>query len=159
MKLAAVGILSLVIVTILISHPAINAQSSIKAETSIEGVWKTTVVPRNCDTGEQIMPSFEGLLTFNFGGTLAETSSGSSPGTRGPGHGTWRRLPGNQTYAMHFVFQRFSPGGLIGTTEVHQEVELEGSRDAFTSTGTVAIVANDGTVLATICSTSTGTRF
>ncbi len=159
MKQAAAGLIALAFVAVLIGYPVANAQSVIKSETSLEGVWTTTVTPRNCETGEQIMPPFDGLLTFNFGGTMAETSSGSAPGARGPGHGVWRRLPGFQTYSMDFLFQRFSPGGLIGTTVVRQEVQIDGSGDAFTSTGTVAIVATDGNVLALICSTSTGARF
>lgn len=161
MKQAAAGLVTVAIAAILISFPVANAQSSIKADTSLEGAWKTTVTPRICETGEPLptMPPFEGLLTVNFGGTMAETSSGSAPATRGPGHGVWKRLPGWQVYSMSFIFQRFSPAGLIGTTVVHQEVQLDGSGDAFTSTGTVEIVANDGTVLGSICSTSTGTRF
>jgi len=159
MRNAAAAALVIAIVTILASQPVTNAQASSLTEKSIVGVWSTQVIPRNCESGAQIMPAFYGLLTFNFGGTLAETSSGSAPGTRGPGHGVWKKLPGWQAYEMSFVFQRFSPGGLIGTTVVQQEVQLNDSGDAFTSTGTVAIVAIDGTVLASICSTSTGARF
>lgn len=161
MKEAAAGLFVVAIVAILISYPVANAQSSIKAETSLEGVWKTTVTPRICETGEPLptMPPFEGILTVNFGGTMAETSSGSAPATRGPGHGVWKRLPGWQVYSMSFLFQRFAPVGLVGTTVVRQEVQLDGSGDGFTSAGTVEIVAPNGTVLATICSTSTGTRF
>lgn len=159
MKQTTAGILALAIMAILISQPVTNAQSLVKAGTSIKGVWKTTVTPRSCETGDQIMPAFEGLLTLNFGGTMAETSSGSAPGARGPGHGVWQRLPGWQIYSMSFLFQRFSPVGLIGTTVVYQEVQLDDSGDAFTSTGTVEIVGNDGTTIAAICSTSTGTRF
>ena len=159
MKNTVAALLILAIFTILASNPVANAQTSTVTEKSLVGVWRTQVIPRNCDSGAQIMPAFEGLLTINFGGTMAETSSGSAPGTRGPGHGIWKKLPGWQVYEMSFLFQRFSPGGLIGSTVVNQEVQLDATGDAFTSTGTVAIVANDGTILGSICSTSTGTRF
>lgn len=166
-KKAAAGLALVIVATILMSFSVAKGQSSIKDYDDIEeawfttivGVWKTTVVPRDCETGEQIMPPFEGILTFNYGGTMAETSSGSAPGTRGPGHGVWRRTRGHRTYSISFLFQRFSPGGLIGTTEVQQEVEIDGSGDTFTSTGTVEIIANDGSVLASFCSTSTGAQF
>ncbi|MEO6051355.1 MAG: hypothetical protein ABIP78_08495 [Pyrinomonadaceae bacterium] len=56
---------------------------------TIVGVWQTTVTPRNCMTGDPVAPSFQGLLTFNEGGTMAETSGSAGPTLRGPGHGIW----------------------------------------------------------------------
>lgn len=150
-----------ILVLMAVGNATLIAQSDLKLSRSVIGVWKTTVTPRDCATGDQIMPAFEGLLTFSFGGTLAETSSGSAPATRGPGHGLWRREISNgwRAYSMSFVFQRFSPGGLIGTTVVRQELHLDSGGDAFNSTGTVDIVSNGGQVLATLCTTSTGERF
>ena len=66
-----------------------NTDSRILSEgfgRSIEGVWQTTVSQRNCQTGA-ILRTFQGLLTFNQGGTIAETSSVTSPALRSPGHG------------------------------------------------------------------------
>src|SRR4029077_7723501 len=61
------------------------------SERTIVGAWRTVVTPRNCQTGEQVAPSFHGLTTFHAHGTMSEygVGPGSSPALRSPGHGVW----------------------------------------------------------------------
>jgi len=80
---------------------------------SIEGIWETVITPRDCHTGAPVIPDVQGLITFNEGGTAAETASGGSPALRSPEHGVWRRENGRRTYAMKVIFLRFSPTGAL----------------------------------------------
>ena len=134
----------------------------------IVGVWQTVVTPRNCQTGAQIAPAFQGLLTFNEGGTLAEFAAGSSPSLRSPGHGVWETGNGlrpalasnafNFTAAFNFI--RFNPDGTFaGRNTVRQTVTFGPSGNEFTTTGTVEVFAPNGNLIAIGCSTSTATRF
>jgi hypothetical protein len=56
----------------------------------IEGVWRTRITQFNCQTGA-VIRNFQGLSTFNQGGTIAETSNASAPAFRSPGHGLWEK--------------------------------------------------------------------
>ena len=54
-----------------------SSNSSLNApDRTIVGVWQTTVTPRNCMTGDPVAPPFQGVSTFNEGGTTAELSCG-----------------------------------------------------------------------------------
>lgn len=135
-------------------------QESGKVERDPVGVWQTVITPRSCLTGDQVAPSFRGLLTFNKGGTLAEIAAVTSPALRTPGHGVWRKESGWSGYSMDFMFYRFNQDGvLIGSQRIRQDIELDQSGDGFTSTGTVQVIGLNGAVIATGCSTSTGVRF
>lgn len=137
-----------------------NQKTSENSRHSIVGVWETIVTPRNCQTGAPVAPDFQGLITFNEGGTVAETASGSNPALRSPGHGVWRRENGVRNYSMKVVFLRFSPTGVfIGKQKITQTAELSADGNQSTSTGTVEILDLNGNVLGSGCATSTATRF
>lgn len=137
-----------------------DQKTSENSRKSIEGVWETVVTPRNCQTGAPVAPDFQGLITFNEGGTVAETASGSSPALRSPGHGVWQRENGRRNYSMKVVFLRFSPTGVfIGKQKITQTMELSANGNQSTSTGTVEILDLNGNVLGSGCSTATATRF
>lgn len=122
---------------------------------SIVGTWQTIVTPRNCQTGAAVAPAFPGLLTFNEGGTLTGTSTAVSSV-----YGVWERTRGWQSYSFAFISLRYSPTGtFIGTQKVRQTAELGASGDDFTTTGTVEVFDANGSLTATGCTTSTGTRF
>lgn len=126
---------------------------------SIEGVWETVVTPRNCQTGAPVAPDFQGLITFIEGGTVAEIASGGSPALRSPGHGVWQENS-SRNYAMKFIFLRFSlTGVLIGKQKITQTLELSANGNQSTSTGTVEILDLNDTVIGSVCSTATATRF
>ncbi len=134
----------------------------------IVGVWQTVVTPRNCQTGESVAPPFQGLSTYNEGGTMAEFAASSSPSLRSPGHGVWETGNGPRpalasnvfNFTLAFTFIRFNPDGTFaGRNTVRQTVTLGPSGNEFTSTGTVEVFAANGNLIAVGCSTSTATRF
>lgn len=129
-------------------------------ERSIVGVFQTTVTQRNCQTGNPT-GTFTGLLTFNKGGTLAETSTALSPALRTPGHGVWSFEPNFGQYSLAFTFLRFNPDGTFaGRTVVRQTSTLAPGGNELTSSGRVEAYRADGSLIGTGgCSTSVATRF
>ncbi len=126
----------------------------------IKGVFQTTVTQRNCQTGSPT-GTFVGLLTFNEGGTLAETSTVLSPALRTPGHGVWSFDPNSQQYSLAFTFYRFNPDGTFaGRTVGRQTLTLAPGGNELTSSGTVQAFNAAGIQLGTGgCATSVATRF
>jgi hypothetical protein len=130
-------------------------------ERSIQGVWRTAVTPRNCQTGDAIL-TLSGLFTFNQGGTMAEygIGPGSSPALRGPGHGVWQREHGWQDYSFAFTYYRYNASGVfLGAQKVTAALELEASGDEFASRSAIEILDVNGAVIGTGCATAVGTRF
>jgi len=137
-----------------------DQKTSENSRKSIEGVWETVVTPRNCQTGAPVAPDFQGLITFNEGGTVAEIASGGNPALRSPGHGIWQRENGRRKYSMKVIFLRFNPSGVfIGKQKITQTVKLSPDGNQSTSTGTVEVIDLNGNVIGSGCSTSTATRF
>lgn len=135
-----------------------SGQNSDKQERSIEGAWRTTVTIRNCQNGAAIT-TFQGLQTFNQGGTLAETTAGSAPSLRTPGHGVWNREHGRRNYSFAFMFDRFNTDGTYaGSQKVRGDVILGASGDELTVVATTEIFNPAGGLIATGCSTATATR-
>ena len=126
---------------------------------TIVGVWLTTVTQRNCQTGDPVAPPFQGLLTFNEGGTMAEIGTSPGPALRGPGHGIWEASnPFHPTFA--FTFLRFNPDGTFaGRNIVRQTASLAQSGNDFTTSGAVQVFDSNGNVVGMGCATSTATRF
>jgi len=136
-----------------------SAQSDDIRQPDIVGVFRTTVTQRNCQTGNPIA-IFQGLSTFNEGGTLAETSSALSPALRTPGHGVWRREPGFQQYSIAFTFLRFNPDGtFFGTQVIRQSLTLVPGGNQYNTTGFVEAYNASGNLLGTGCATAVATRF
>ncbi len=132
-----------------------DSTENFSRSTGIVGTWQTIVTPRNCQTGVPVAPPFPGLLTFNKGGTLTGTSTAVSSV-----YGVWERTHGKRNYSFAFISLRYSPtGAFIGTQKVRQTAELGQGGNDYTSTGTVEILDANGNLIATGCSTSTGTRF
>ena len=143
----------------------------------LAGTWMVRVTLRDCAT-DASLGSFDSLVTFNRGGTLAESTS--SPafaiGQRSSGHGDWDR-DGNQAFTQRLVsLINFSspanlpgtpgfnpalpitPGFFAGWATVIHAVRLV-DRDHGTSSGTNAFYKTDGTLYRTGCSTSVLARF
>ena len=131
-------------------------------ERTVTGVWKTVVTPRNCQTGAPVAPPFQGLFTFNDGGTMSEygIGPGSSPALRSPGHGVWQREHGWQDYAFTFTFYRYSASGaFIGSQKVTARLELGASGDEFTTNSAIEVFDVNDNLIGTACATAVGTRF
>jgi hypothetical protein len=140
-----------------------NTQSSANAsEKTIQGVWRTVVTLRNCQTGDPVAPSFQGVFTFHEGGIMSEwgVGPGSSPALRSPGHGVWRRAHGWQDYAFTFFHYRYNDSGvLLGSQKVTATLQLGASGDEFTTSSASEALDTNDNVIATFCATAAGTRF
>ncbi len=122
---------------------------------SIQGTWQTIVTPVNCQTGVPVAPAFQGLLTFNKGGTLAGTNTAVASL-----FGVWQRERGGQNYSFAFTNFRYNATGVfIGTQTVRQTGTLGAGGNEFTTTGTAEFFDTNGNLVGTGCSTVTGTRF
>ncbi len=137
-----------------------SAQSDDIRQPDIVGVFRTTTTQRNCQTGVPT-GTFQALLTFNEGGTLAETSTALSPALRTPGHGVWRREPGFQQYSIAFTFLRFNPDGTFaGTQVIRQTAMLVPGGNQYNATSFVqAFNASGNQIGPGGCATVVGTRF
>lgn len=125
------------------------------------GVWETTVTPRNCVTGEQLAPSFIGLITFHQGGTLSEYGANPATPFRTPGHGVWQRgWRGEGSYYFEFTFIPLTPAGApVGRLAVNQTLEIARHSNTGSSSGSFRLTNTSGVVIGTGCSTSTATKF
>ena len=131
------------------------------SQRTIQGVWRTAVTPRNCQTGVAIL-TLSGLFTFNQGGTMAEygIGPGSSPALRSPGHGVWQREHGWQDYSFAFTFYRYDASGVfLGSQRVRAILELGAGGDEFASRSAIETLDVSGAVIGTGCATAVGTRF
>ena len=141
-----------------------NQQSSATSaahERTSQGVWRTAVTPRNCQTGDALL-TFSGLFTFNQGGTMSEygIGPGSSPALRSPGHGVWQREHGWQDYSFAFTFYRYNASGaFLGSQKITATLELGAGGDVFASRSAIEILDGNGAVIGTGCATAVGTRF
>ena len=131
-------------------------------EKTLEGVWRTVVTPRNCQTGQPVAPSFPGLFTFNKGGTMSEygISPGSSPALRSPGHGVWQREHGWQDYSLVFTFYRYNASGVfIGSQKITAALDLGAGGDVFTTNSGIEVFDANNNLVGIGCATAVGTRF
>lgn len=125
----------------------------------IVGAWETTVTPVDCNTGEQVAPSFHGVSTYNQGGTLAEFGANPAVPFRTPGHGFWTSQGGGDTYTMKFSFLPLTPAGApVGRMRVSQTMQLPRFSDVLTSYGGFVLTSFAGNVLSTGCSTAVAVR-
>jgi len=129
---------------------------------TIQGVWRTMVTPVDCTTGDPIAPPFNGLFTFNKGGTMSEygISPGQmqTPALRSPGHGVWQR-ENSSNYSFTFIFYRYDASGIfIGSQKITAALLLGASGNEFTTHSTIEIFDANGNLIATGCATAAGTR-
>jgi hypothetical protein len=140
----------------------LSAESAYVPEKTIVGVWRTVVTLRNCQTGNPVAPSFQGVFTFHRGGTMSEwgVGPGSSPALRSPGHGLWRRAHGWQDYEFTFFHYRYNASGvLLGSQKITATLQLGPSGDEFTVVSASQALDPEDNVLGNFCATSVGTRF
>ena len=146
-----------------IASPAV-----IEAQT-LEGVWGVVTQPVDCTTNAPVGPTERGLLTFNQGGTLSDSSAGLAfaPGQRSAAHGIWAAT-GGSTYTARLValivFDTaptappgspvFQTGWLVSTNTV----TLSGA-DRFTATANVQFFNLARTVYRNACATRVAERF
>ena len=156
-------ITALTMTTSIVSGKAIpNSQSPGKArDKTIEGVWRTVVTFRNCQTGDPLA-SLQGVFTFHKGGTMSEfgVGPGQTPALRSPGHGLWRRAHGWQDYEFTFFHYRYNASGvLLGSQKITATLQLGPGGDEFTAVSASQALDTEDNVLGNFCATSVGTRF
>ncbi len=121
------------------------------------------VTPVDCVTGNPLAPPFNGLFTFNKGGTMSEYGISplvmQTPALRSPGHGTWQR-EGGLNYSFKFIFYRYDSTGLfIGSQKITAALVLGASGNDFTTSSAIEIFDANGNLIGTGCATAAGTRF
>jgi len=126
---------------------------------TLQGTWRVTRTSVDCITGQDIL-SFPAITTYNQGGTYTGygVPPGGDPG-QGTEYGVWQREPGNHNYSVRVVGYAYTAeGDFEARVEATEALQLT-TANSFTGTGTVQIFDADGNLIATICATSTGTRF
>ena len=139
-----------------------SSESANARERTIQGVWRTMITPRNCQTGLPLGPAFPGLFTFNKGGTMSEygIGPGASPALRSPGHGIWQREHGWQDYSLKFTYYRYNASGVfVGSQKVTAALELGASGDEFTTNSSIEVFDANDNLIGTGCATAAGMRF
>ena len=139
-----------------------SSESLSHRKRTIVGAWRTVVTPRNCQTGDPVVPPFPGLFTFNKGGTMSQDGigPGSSPALVSHGHGVWQREHGWRDYSFAFTHYRYNASGVfIGSQKVTATLELGASGDEFTSSSAIEVFDANDNVIVTGCATAVGTRF
>ena len=129
---------------------------------TIVGAWRTVVTPRNCQTGDPVVPPFPGLFTFNKDGTMSQygIGPGSSPALVSPGIGVWQRERGRHDYSFAFTHYRYDASGVfIGSQKVTATLELGASGDEFTSNSAIEVFDANDNLIGTGCATAAGARF
>jgi len=131
---------------------------------NIEGVWRTVVTPRICQTGDPIpnIPPIRGLFTFNQGGTMSEwgVGPGQTPALRSPGHGLWGQTRGIRDYSFTFIHLRYdASGAFLGAQKISAILRLGASGNSFTTNSAIEILDPNDNVISVGCATAVGTRF
>lgn len=139
-----------------------SSESLSHRQRTIVGAWRTMVTPRNCQTGDPVVPPFPGLFTFNEDGIMSQygIGPGSSPALVSPGIGVWQRERGRHDYSFAFTHYRYNASGvLIGSQKVTAALELGASGDEFTSNSAIQVFDANDNLISTGCATAAGTRF
>ena len=156
-------LLAIAALTALSFASARAAEENPSSNPIIGGVWKTMVTPVDCVTGNPLAPPFNGLFTFNKGGTMSEYGISplvmQTPALRSPGHGTWQR-EGGLNYSFKFILYRYDLTGLfIGSQKITAALVLGASGNDFTTSSAIEIFDANGNLIGTGCATAAGTRF
>jgi hypothetical protein len=123
---------------------------------SFTGTWIVQTQITNC--AGTTTENFSKFLSINAGGTAQEMSNSLPPSQRTTSFGVWEHLDHtNFVYALRFF--RFSPTGtFISTVQAKWSVVLAEDGQSYTAEGAIQVTSPNGTVLANLCGTETGTR-
>ena len=123
----------------------------------IEGTWRVQITLVSCQTGTPVAAPFPALATFGRGGTVVTSDGGSSPTSRGTGHGIWSFVgPGDyEAFTEAFLFNN---GVRTGTQQIRQEIQIGRDGYEFLSVVSSRVLSVDGNTLFAGCATSVGQR-
>jgi hypothetical protein len=123
---------------------------------SFTGTWIVQTQITNCSGAT--LENFSKLLSINAGGTAQEMSNSLPPSQRTTAFGVWQHSDHtNFVYALRFF--RFTPTGTFANTaQAKWSVVLAEDGQSYTAGGAIQIALPNGTVVANLCGTETGTR-
>lgn len=124
----------------------------------LEGTWRVQITLRNCLNGEALRSPFPAMATFAGGGTVTTADGGLSPSMRGSGHGIWQQTGGHSFAATTEAFLFTPAGSWNGTQRITQSIDIDRGTGGFNARISSEIFDINGTLLATGCATSVGTR-
>ena len=124
----------------------------------LQGSWNVQVTRRDCQTGAA-QTSFPTMSNFNEGGTMNDYGIAMAPAGRGTSFGVWNHQNGRR-FTNNFQFFLFgADGATTGRQIIRRQIEVSRSGNEYAATGTVQVFNTAGTVVATVCTTETATRF
>jgi hypothetical protein len=147
---AAMLFVQVCVVGVAAAQPAGSARA-------LEGIWDSTVSPKDCASGAALGPPFKALIVFRRGGTFdVDAMQGASPS--GDVYGLWTRV-GGTAYTANAVHLRYNPDGTYaGMNKVRRDLTLAGDGGSFTSALTVRVLDIDGNLLGEVCPTEAAVR-
>jgi hypothetical protein len=153
--LRSIGLLAVFVLLVGCSQSFVAAQNDQKVVAGINGVWQTVVTPRICATGNPVGPTFPGILMFGQDGTMTGTSTAVTST-----YGHWNREAGRGEYSFASLSLKYDTSGMfVGSRRISQDVTIDETGNAFTSSGRFQDYDSAGNPTITGCSTSTGLRF
>lgn len=178
-QLSAVSLVAALALAAMLTPQLVSAQAAPEESEShgkgLQGTWKVTVQPYNCETGDPIGNPFASKLTFSHDGTMTGTTSSPAflPGQRSPDFGIWSHTHGHTFNAVSEAFILFDsesppfilsrplppppfPRFHIGTQRISQEIEV--SDDKLTSEALTQFFDSNGNLLSSNCANATAER-
>ena len=153
--LRSIGLLAVIVLLVGCSQSFVAAQNDQKTVPGLNGVWQIVVMPRICATGNPVGVTFPAVLLFNQDGTMTGTSTAVTSA-----YGNWHREPGRAAYSFATLSLKYDTAGtFIGSRRISQDVTIDETGNAFTSSGTFQDYDAAGNATISGCSTSTGSRF
>jgi hypothetical protein len=153
--LKSMGLVAAIILLVSCSQSFVAAQNDQKGGPGLNGVWQVVVVPRICATGNPVGVTFPAVLLFNQDGTMTGTSTAVTSA-----YGNWNREAGRAAYLFATLSLKYdATGTFIGSRRISQNVTIDETGNAFTSSGTFQDYDPAGNPTISGCSTSTGSRF
>jgi hypothetical protein len=128
----------------------------------LSGVWRMTRTPISCQSGQEVAPSFQAVMTFNEDGTLTgfAVPPSSSPALGSPEYGLWKRERGARNYSFVDLSYSYDAGGAFsGSVELTAKVQLGASGSTLTQQTRIDFFDVNGGFLFSACGLASGTRF
>jgi hypothetical protein len=111
------------------------------------------------DCSGHVIRSFPSMVVFMEGGTVTEASGGTAPALQTGGKGVWSKAP-QHTYAFRFKDFTFNAQNVFtGWVIIAGEATVDHSGDTSSGAATVAVYNPSGSLVATLCADTVGTRF